>query len=152
MAKVYGFSGDNVSRIRKVVHAVEQEACVLSRGPRIGNVYVRMDRPRLLRAKIQMAANNTEYSCVYLHADGTEGDTVTCMRPTGVGVSGGDVGFLGRDNDNNRVFVPIWPNMSFVTGYNAANIQALIHTAGSWATNAPLGNFAWIDTGTCNGA
>ena len=62
--------------------------------------------PPMIVAKADMTADDTEYACKYLEADGTEGTSVNCRRPNGVEVDSGDVGFVGRDSSAQNIFVP----------------------------------------------
>lgn len=63
--------------------------------------------PRLIRAKANMVANNIAYTCKYLTASGSEGDTLTCRRPPGTYVKTDDEGFLGQDTGENNMFIPV---------------------------------------------
>jgi len=60
----------------------------------------------MLIAKEDMTADDTEYLCKALGADGSEGEDVYCRRPNGIDVSTGDVGFLGQDSSGQNVFHP----------------------------------------------
>jgi hypothetical protein len=62
--------------------------------------------PPMIRAKAAMTADNTFYNCVFLKADGTEGDNLTAKRPYGVRVENGDTGFLGQESAGENVWIP----------------------------------------------
>ncbi len=62
--------------------------------------------PFMIKAKIKMTADNTEYASAYLDSDGTEGDALTVRRPNGVEVNDGDTGYLGRDTSGQTMFIP----------------------------------------------
>jgi len=60
----------------------------------------------MIRAKADMATNNTLYPCMYLSAAGVEAGSVSVKRPYGVKVLNGDTGFLGVDSAGTPMFVP----------------------------------------------
>ena len=60
----------------------------------------------MLLASANMTADDTEYACKYLEADGTQGAVVNCRRPNGIYISSADVGFLGQDSSGQNVFQP----------------------------------------------
>ncbi len=62
--------------------------------------------PAMIRCKEDMAADDTDYDCVYLEADGTEGAALHARRPPGVHVSLSQEGFLGIDSSAQSMFIP----------------------------------------------
>ena len=64
------------------------------------------DRPGMLKAQDDMTADDTFYPAIELGTNGYTNTVWAVQRPNGVGVSNGDIGFLGRDLNNEHVFIP----------------------------------------------
>jgi hypothetical protein len=65
--------------------------------------------PKLAKAKADMTANDTAYSCVWLSAAGVEGDSTTARRPPGMKVMDGTFGTIVWDSGGAAVFIPLAP-------------------------------------------
>lgn len=108
MAKsFYAFDAEGARRVKKTVLRVEAMPHAggqtrAGRGVLPGASFVTY----MLIAKADMTADDTEYSCKYLEADGTEGDALNCRRPNGVRIETGDTGFLAQDSSGQNVFMP----------------------------------------------
>jgi len=65
------------------------------------------DEPVFLEAQVDMIEDSTFYEAKYLDVWGNTGDSVQVIRPYGVWIESGAVGFIGRDAFGNLMFIPM---------------------------------------------
>jgi hypothetical protein len=62
--------------------------------------------PQMIKAKADMAVDNTVYAAVYLSPAGVESGSLNVMRPNGITVPNGTVGFLGQTTTGVAMIIP----------------------------------------------
>jgi hypothetical protein len=63
--------------------------------------------PQMVKAKAAMSADNTLYAAVWLSPAGVESGSLSVMRPNGITLPNGTVGFLGQTTTGTAMIIPV---------------------------------------------
>ena len=60
----------------------------------------------MVRAEEAFAADDTNYTAIYIDSDGTTGETVELKRPNGIYIKDNAMGFVVQASDGDLIFLP----------------------------------------------